>query len=110
MGRHLKVLLSGSLCLCDQLGHTGEGRKAPYAQALCSGCMCYSMAEVHCSFSFLKTGDRFINVHVSEVLQLVRLPGSFMAYLLKLMGLPRVTQNLIGLRYLQSSWSNNSEP
>lgn len=32
MEKHLKVLQSGSLCLCDQPGHTGEGRKAPYAQ------------------------------------------------------------------------------
>lgn len=42
----LKVPLGGSLCLGDQPGHIGEGRKAPLSLGLAlSGGICYSMVE-----------------------------------------------------------------
>lgn len=42
----LKVPLGGSLCLGDQPGHIGEGRKAPVSPGLVlSGGICYSMVE-----------------------------------------------------------------
>lgn len=94
----LKVLLSGSLCLCDQPGHTGEGKRY-HMPGVCWGCLCYSMVEMHYS-SFLKIGNGLRDVHISEILQLVRLLGSYMVHLHWLLGIYFVIQNLIRPRYL----------